>query len=230
MKNFYNKYNKYIVAICFITVGFLSGMYLKDGNPDCNKSSFKFINPDLFCNYSQVVEKNSYIKLKHELSAFIQDKKDDNTVSDVSIYFRDLDNGPTLGINEQTLFSPASLLKMPLMLTFYNLANDEGSDVLNKKIKVLPNNSKLIQMVKPKEDAEIGKEYTVSQLIEYMIKHSDNNSYYALLDYLYVLHPERDLLSDTFVDLGIVDPKSIVDNTISVKSYGSIFTQLYNSS
>jgi hypothetical protein len=63
-----------------------------------------------------------------------------------------------------------------------------------------------------------------------MIKYSDNKAYYVLLDKLHLISPDRDLLKDTFVELGIVDPKDLLDNTISVKSYSSIFIQLFNSS
>ena len=72
--------------------------------------------------------------------------------------------------------------------------------------------------------------YMIDELLMRMIKYSDNRAYYVLREYLKQLSPHTDLLKETFVDLGIVDPQDYLDETITVKSYASTFVQLYYAS
>jgi beta-lactamase class A len=232
MNNNFLKKRKYLIFYGFLvlSVGFLIGLLCYRLYFSCDKNDFKYINPNLACKDSSVVKKHAYAKLKSKLEDYIQEKKNDGTAAQVSIYFRDLQSGPTLGLNEHDLFSPASLLKLPLLLTYYNLNNEKIPDLLERSIVaqtrwVIPK-----QLIQPKESIVLGRTYSVEDLLLYMIKYSDNNAYYVLLDYLAQVSPERDALNDTFIDLGIVDPKNFLDNTISTKLYGSIFIQLYNSS
>lgn len=218
-----------IFALLFLIVGFGIGSIIFNFGIRCDNNEFKYINKELICKDNLVVSKQSYIKLKHELESFIQEQKKANKATDVSIYFRDLQNGPTLGIKEHEFFSPASLLKLPLLLTYLSL-RDEQPDILKREISIIDTDNTLKQTILPKESIEQGKTYTVEDILGRMIKYSDNKSYYALLDYLREISPKNDLLKQTFVDLGIIDPKDIIDDTISVKSYGSIFVQLYYSS
>jgi len=228
--NFFKKSKLVFIIIISLLIGLIIGFWGRYIKSNCDINGFKYINLDLVCEKKEVVKKQAYATLKGELEDYIQEIQKEKKVTDVSIYFRDLQNGPTLGINEHELFSPASLLKLPLLLTYYNLRNEKFPDLFDRKI--ITNTSWTIpeQIIKPKDPIILGEEYTINTLLDHMIKYSDNNAYYVLLSYLHEISPDRDLLKDTFVDLGIIDPKDFLDNTISVKSYGSIFVQLYNSS
>jgi beta-lactamase class A len=63
-----------------------------------------------------------------------------------------------------------------------------------------------------------------------MIKYSDNQSYFLLNKYIHDISPTEDLVKDTYIDLGIINPRDMLDQTISVKSYASIFVELYHNS
>lgn len=220
-----------IKASIFLLAGFLIGLcFYGGGNNNC-QDNLNYINYDLACEGKKVVSKSNYAAMKTDLLDFIERKKQEGVVTDISIYFRDLHNGPTLGINEHEVFSPASLLKLPLYITYENLKSSTEPDLFEREILVENVNPiQLNQSILPKEYVNSGESYSIKTMLDYMIKYSDNASYYVLLEYLRQIYPERDLLKDTFVDLGIIDPKDLLDNTISVKSYGSIFVQLYNSS
>lgn len=222
--------NKQKLSILLLILGLAVGAYLNSESFKCNKNILSHINPDLVCSDRITIQKYSYTKLKHQLNDFINQELNDKVVSNVSIYFRDLQNGPILGINEHELFSPASLLKLPLLLTYYNLRDKSDNNLFNKTIVVDDSSYVLTQNIPPSQYAKPGQEYTIKQLLDYMIKYSDNNAYFALLDYIERSYPDEDLLKETYTDLGILDPRSITDNVVSVKLYGSIFTQLYNSS
>lgn len=219
-----------VAVVLSLLIGFGIGFLLSDRGADCQKSSLRYINLDLDCKNNPLVSKKNYVELKNRLETFIQDNKTANTVTDVSVYFRDLQNGPTLGIDEYALFSPASLLKLPLLLTYENLKDTTQPDLFNQTTTVKDDGDTLIQIIPPKQSAKIGRTYSIGDLLTLMMTYSDNNSYFALLDYLQKISPNVDVEKQTFVDLGVVDPQDVFQNTISVKAYGSIFTQLYNAS
>lgn len=223
-----------IIIVLGILVVFGAGVVARQYNiihfgAVCDLSKYRYINAELRCKSKQIVDKRGYIELKQDLLKFIQEKKKENVITDVSIYFRDLQNGPTLGIDEYSQFSPASLLKLPLLLAYYNLRENQP-DLFEKQLIIKNLEKELTQSILPKESIQLNKTYSINDLLNYMIRYSDNQSYYVLLDYLHQISPEKDLLKETFDDLGIIDPKDFLDNTISVKSYGSIFVQLFNTS
>ncbi len=222
------KYKIIIISSIFLLLGIIFGISIS--NKTCNVYKLKYIDPNLNCSENPIVKKSSYIQLKHDLEEYIQIGKDKKAVTDVSIYFRDLSNGPTLGINEHSTFSPASLLKLPLLLAYENMKNENSPDIFSKKITAETTWTIPEQVIPPANSITLGNVYSIDKMLSYMIQYSDNNSYYVLLDYLHKNYTERDILKDTFVSLGIVDPKDFLEDTISVKSYGSIFTQLYYSS
>ncbi len=218
------------LSLFFLLIGFGVGFVLDKGTHSrCSAENFEHINPDLVCKLAPVVSKQGYSKLKADLEKFISDKKQEGIVSSVSIYFRDLHNGPTLGMNEYEKFSPASLLKLPLFLTYLNLSENNPA-FLETKIGFEEKNLTQKQYFPSAKIAQNNTPYTINTLLEYMIEYSDNNSYYALNQYLRQVSPNTDLLRETFLDLGIIDPQNFADQTLSVKSYGSIFVQLYHSS
>jgi beta-lactamase class A len=225
--------HKLLVIFIFITFVFLIGVSYFIGKKstyiNCDLSKFKYVNQQLGCKPPFVIDKKSYAELKKELDKYISSKKEIGEITDVSIYYRDLSDGPTLGINEYAQFSPASLLKLPLLLTYYNLENRQ-SGLFDRKLT--PHNIKnnLLQTIPPEKSIQEDNTYSIREILKYMIKYSDNKAYYILLQYLHEIFPQTDLLKETFVDLGIVDPRNLLDDTISVKSYASIFIQLYYSS
>src|SRR5690606_9661817 len=48
-----------------------------------------------------------YTTLRNDLISLIEEEKRKGTVSSISVYFRDLQNGPTISINAQENFIPA---------------------------------------------------------------------------------------------------------------------------
>src|ERR1035437_4756889 len=126
----------------------------------CNLSKYQYINTELNCKYKQILDKRDYGGLKQNLFSFIEEKKKENVITDVSIYFRDLQNGPTLGINEYSQFSPASLLKLPLLLTYYNLREDQP-DLFEKQITIQNLEKEVTQNIAPKESIQLNKTYSI---------------------------------------------------------------------
>lgn len=194
----------------------------------CARSSFQYINKELACGGSLVVKKHAYAELKTKLEDFIQSKTNEKEVSEVSVYFRDLENGPTLGINEHANFAPASLLKVPLSLAYIGLSENEEPKLLQKKIHYIKSQRITEPLIPPANLIEENKTYSINELLERMIMYSDNRAYNLLLQFLNDNYPSS--LQDTLESLGLIDPQNALEETLTVKSYASIFIQLYNAS
>lgn len=228
-----NRFRTKIVFFCFIMFIFFAGFYVhsfkNNLNSDCDFSKYEYINKEMKCDSRLVIKKTGYEEFKRNLLEVIEENKTINNINDVSIYFRDLQNGPTLGIQEHELFTPASLLKVPLLMTYFNL-RDSVPDLFDRELFFQKSNKFVSQNITPGKSIKLNNAYTINSLLEYMIKYSDNQAYFILFNYLYKISPNTDLLKETLVDLGVLYPKSFIEETLSVKSYSSIFVQLFHSS
>lgn len=234
------KKQKWVYLIIFTGVfalGFFANFYFDKfsykmkNDRNCNNIDYKYINPALICVEKAVVNKRNYVEFKTKLYAVIQEKIDKKEISSASVYFRDLEYGPTFGINEYAQYAPASLLKVPLMLTYLNLQK-QLPDLDKVKLYYEPQRYThvLDPIFPPSQSIKENTPYSIDELLSFMIVNSDNKAYFLLLDYLEDLSPSEDLLKETYIDLGLIDPKSDLENTITIRSYAAIFTQLYYAS
>ena len=193
-----------------------------------NKQNYQFINPLLECDSSNSISTNKNLsELKKELATIINQEIDKNNITFAALYYRDLNNGPWLGINESELFSPASLIKVPLMIAYYKLSEKDPS-ILEKNIT----NTKIYnpneQNFPPQEYLEPNQTYTVNELIRRMITFSDNMAYQNLLENI-----DGNLVYKVYNDLGVDISQAAQDpsgNIVSVKNYASFYRVLFNSS
>ena len=186
------------------------------------------INP-LRCEPDTAVKKKEYSVLRHELNDYVVKNKQEGNFTNAAIYFRDLQNGPIININEQENFVPASLLKLPLLIMYYKKAETEPQ-LLAQKVNIEGDLDTWEQNIVPGKSVQKGVTYTVNDLLTLMITESDNVSWKLLLKYLRTNYSESDFI-DTLSDLGIVDPrKQNNQQYITVQGYASIFRVLYNSS
>lgn len=205
------------------------------GQSDCAAELVnQYLNPQLNCGQAYLIDKQAYIGLKHQLENFIANKQSLGEVDTVSVYFRDLYNGPTLGLNEHIEFVPASLLKLPLLLAYINF-QIERPGLFDERLMLTGAAVDQSQYYLPSSQLETGVDYSVQDLLSAMMVRSDNQAFYVLRDYLIQIAPDRDLLLDTYIDLGLIDlglidPASPDDRSLSVKSYAAIFQQLYHAS
>lgn len=214
-----------------IWLGFILGSYfvqqkLEQNNPVSvrKQGEYKFINPLLECDIKNTYLDNVYIPFEKKLKQAINDlneKKYQN--KEIAVYFRDLNNGPWFGINYSATFTPASLLKVPLMIAYYKQAESDPA-ILSKKIVLHSSDQNLPQNISTGEKLVIGKEYTVQELIDFMIINSDNTAMFNLLDNI-----DQEKLNKVYLDLGIIVPDiRTPEDFMSVAEYASFFRILYN--
>ena len=197
-----------------------------DTSTEVHAGAYKLINPLYECNNRESYGVKEFSDLENILNNTIDKITSKNSVTRVSVYFRDLNNGPWFGINEKDDFAPSSLLKLPVMMAYFKNAQDDPS-ILTKLIKYNADPKGLIaQNFKPNISLEKGKSYTVEYLIERMIEGSDNVALGLLEDN--IAGADVDKVTQ---DLGIPTATINTPNDfMNVRNYSGLFRVLFNSS
>jgi beta-lactamase class A len=201
----------------FTTPGrFSSEKHLGDGH---------FTNPLLECITDETGGTARDLNIsKSELTGYIQSIIQSGKVSDMSVYMRDLNNGPWLGVNEEEDFLGSSLLKVPVLISYLHEAED-NPDILQKKIAYTKKTIDDNQYWNASKDIVVGQTYTVEELLGYMIDYSDNNATQLLVGNL----PPSELAA-TFSAFGLPQPSADQPYPVDVKAYASFFRVLFNAS
>lgn len=184
--------------------------------------NYAYISPLLECGDSQGILPKDAKNAEQAVKDIIAAKKESGSLDSIGVYYRDLHNGPTFSINANAKFSPGSLLKIPIMMAAYKQAVSDPK-FLTKRINYTEPSSKSSQVVQVADPIVQGKSYTVLELIEHMIWHSDNNA--AIQLYKTV---GFDSVVSAYTDLGYESPVQNQDYLISVRDYSTLFRVLYN--
>lgn len=199
----------------------------QDASPlESRKGVHDFVNPLLECNDFKPL---GLVRtgLRHTLQNLIDDKRKEGLLSVASVYFRDLNNGPWFGIGEKEVFSPASLMKVPLLIGYMKHAEKEPG-LLQKKMAFKSSERIVDQNIPPAESLTPGASYSVKDLLYRMIVHSDNEAAAVLFK-----NDGNHYFERMFSDLGLLSPEgksSWRDYGLRVKDYASFFRILYNAS
>jgi beta-lactamase class A len=190
------------------------------------------INPRFACGKEFAIRKTEYRELRSELLQYVDTQKEAGNVREASIYFRDLEAGPVMGINESEAFIPASLLKIPLALAFFSLREEQSEKIFEERIAYVraATAPTPVQTFKPKHGLVDGEEYSIEELIERTLIYSDNESAEVLYEYL-LRNYGYGTLAAAYRNLGIVDVGADINvAAVTAKDYASVFRQLYNAS
>ncbi len=160
----------------------------------------------------------------------LEQEKKAGKLSSAAIYFRDLNNGPTFYFNEQLEFAPMSLLKLPIMVALYKYVENDPQQ-LQQKLRTPSGFAQNSQIMEAGKTLSPDTEYTLDELVRYMIAYSDNRATDMLTAWLEQKGPNLEIIRRTLSDLGVVGYEADLSNTkITVKQYASIFRILYNAS
>ncbi len=198
-----------------------------DGEIRENLSNLTFTNPLLECDLGETYLSQSKARPSvRKLQKLIESKQESGDIVFASLYFRDLNNGPVIGINESEKFFPASLMKVPLAMLFYK-ASETNPDTLEQKVNPIkyPPVVNLSQLIEPETRINDTTEYSIKELIEHALLYSDNRASELLVNVM----PEGGLKT-VLNDLHLEMPKNSVDDFFTVKEYSTFFRVLFNSS
>lgn len=191
-----------------------------------------FVNQALACD-SRSEDRSRYASLENDVRKRLTARQAKGELSRASVYFLALESGATFGIQEDTKFAPASLLKLPLAFV-YLVLEAEQPGLLNKKLPYAAVQVRDYQIPAQNELSPAGlapgAPTTIEALLRAAVAHSDNLAYYILLQYLKDQPQGAERFQRTLQEIGIVDPEKLTDETVSVHNYASLFRLLYNAS
>lgn len=222
----------YFSWITFVVVGFIFGIlysadissFLVEINPLNHENSEQKTYIDPYINSQRTPVKYVPFELKTSKRIFEEINRDKNI--SLSVYVRNLDNGPWFGIGEDDDFAPIRTLKMPLFIAY--LKWSEQDIMLLEKELIIPktatDNTEKIFI--PKSNIQSGKAYSIKKLLEEMMINSNVIATEVLLKNIPYI-----LLSKVDSDLGVLLPgEEDIRDTISLKEYSSFFRILYTAS
>jgi hypothetical protein len=162
-----------------------------------------------------------------ELKRFIKSVETREGIAKIALYYRDLDSGQWIGHHEDKRFSTASLYKLPVAFACMKQAAGDPK-FLEKRVVFpgLPKPEMGRYHYPPRELLEKGRAYAVRDLLERMLRYSDNGAALLLNDVV-----GQGMVDAVIADMGI-DPIRLKTkgSSLSPEEYGHFFRVLYNAS
>ncbi len=191
-----------------------------------NTDKYTFIHPLLAVGrVDSDIQSPEYKPLLKNIQSLIDTAKSAGGVSDASVYF--LNYGKESGsfaIDQNVPYSPASLLKVVIMVAYFKKSETEPS-LLTREFVYAPSVAKSLEAISFENPTKltIGSHYSASDLIDRMIIDSDNGAMNVLL-----ANMDDAYLSQVYTELGLEGPQADSTYTISAKNYSLFFRILYN--
>lgn len=186
-------------------------------------SGYQFIKPLLYA--EPTCESINLTQYKPSIESVINENKLNGNITTASVYIREFSSAQWIAINEDEQYSPGSLMKIPELIAYYKM-KEKVPGILEKKIvfdhvrvtdKTTTFNSKQI---------ELGKSYTIRDLLDYMIVYSDNNATILLNENI-----DKNTFVKVFTDIGLQAPDFKASSYPMTANNFSIFLkELYNAS
>lgn len=220
------------VLLCAAT--FVAGWFLRPAavppmTPQpLRATGYQFISPLITCNFNALKVTPESKGISNDIQAVIQKHEAAGDISKASTYFGDFKTSAWSGTYGTETFYPSSITKIPIMMAYYALA-ESTSSILDAPITYPVGSTDLnnTQETKPAIALVPGQTYTVNELIEHMIKYSDNNAAALLFNAL-----DPGTVLNIYNELQIpINNNPTVDNLdfVSAQQLTLLFRVLYNS-
>ncbi|MDR3558931.1 MAG: class A beta-lactamase-related serine hydrolase [Candidatus Pacebacteria bacterium] len=195
--------------------------------PNCSKN-FPFLNNDINCQSFDDIS-NQIENLHVNIGGVIDDEKNNGHIIRASVFYRDLNTKRWFGINDTDDFYPASLLKLPVALIYYKVAELQP-DIFDRQLQIPtagedPTNSD--QHYPPQNPLVPGQTYSIGDMLKHMLVYSDNAPFGILSD------TAKDYSVQVLTDLGMTVPPASSppgDWKVTPRGFAAIFRTLYNAS
>lgn len=197
-------------------------------NTDCvygitRLSGYRRIGPIVTAD--QECEAEILMPLKLNIASYIENEQKSGNVINTSVYIRRLTDDSWINVNPQDVFHPASLLKVPQLITYLKKAESEPGLLDKEYLFEHPYNDMPTQYYSAKT-LQPGHRYTIKELFHFMIVYSDNNANIELVNRM-----DMNLFNSTFKALRL-SPPNLTDYSyqISARDYSKFLELLYNAS
>lgn len=225
-----------LIALAVFASGYLAGRYARTWEAGATRPgqlqelharADMFINPLVVCDdRGPGIEFTELRDFKRSIQEHIDRLKQAKGVSNIAVYFRDLNNGPAFGIDQDVRFTPASLMKVPMMIACLKIAEKTPEFLQQRIAKRDSVDFNLMETVKPSQVIIPNQEYTIEELVRRTVAYSDNNALNLLISKV-----DNRQIEEIYEDLGIPSPqRTPSEDFLTVKEYASFFRILFNAS
>jgi beta-lactamase class A len=186
---------------------------------------YQYIHPLLYA--EPQCESEELVDCKNQINQIINANKANGKIISASVYLREFSQAQWISINASDNYSPGSLLKVPELIALYKM-NESQPGFLDKVIAYKDANVTKSNRIISFESNHIkpGNNYTVRELIKYMIVYSDNDATMLLNSLV-----DKSVFSRVFTDVGLKEPDySSSDYKMNVSDYSIFLKELYNGS
>ena len=204
----------------------VSGNLKKLPKPDCRYDitrlqGYKRIGP--IVSAAQECEAEALMPLKLNVTSFIDDEITAGRIINASVYMRRLSDDAWVNINPEHSYHPASLLKVPQLITYLKMAENEPG-LLEKRYVFNPPAGEMPVQYYSAKTLQPSHKYSIKELFHYMIVYSDNFANLELVSRM-----DMNIFNKTFKDLRLTPPDLMDQNyTISARDYSRFLETLYN--
>lgn len=161
--------------------------------------------------------------LRSKVTNLISGYKAQNAIISASVYYMDFKTGDWFAINGSEGYTPGSLLKLPVCMSFFKLS-EYKPDIMERQVFYDPNIHGVPSQTFEVDPIKPGKAYSMSELIRRVLKDSDNHST-SLINY----QIDYDALKLLYRDLDQAVPDMHdISYTTNVLEYSRFLQILYN--
>ncbi len=169
-------------------------------------------------------ESKKYGVLKGKLADLLENMKMAGTISEASIYLKELERGEWISLNGEERYRPASLMKIPLLLSYLRMAEATPGLLTQKLVYKKPDSVNISAQFYAPPAVQPGKEYTIHELLYFMAAHSDNNATWLLASKF-----DASVTKKLFDDFGLPEPVDDDEKfTLTPKECSVFFNAIYN--
>lgn len=221
-----------ILAIALLFAAFFIGSLSASGKYNAflqsislkrsNNPAYPFVHPITGLSSANADTVGQFGSLESKIKAIFA--ANSSTVGRYSVYLKDQNTGLWLGINENDMYNPASMLKIALAIAAYKQAEEQPGFLAKSEVytPALAAINTSLPFSLPSE-LKVNGSYTIQDLIDKMLIDSDNGAKDILGNTI-----DPDIIQDVYTNLDVEAPKDGDDYTISTKKYTAFFRSLYN--
>jgi beta-lactamase class A len=186
---------------------------------------YQYIHPLLYA--EPQCESEELADCKNQINQIINANKANGKLISASVYVREFTQAQWTSINASDLYSPGSLLKVPELIALYKMSERQPGfldKVIEYKDQSATKSNRVINF--ESNHIKLGNNYTIRDLIKYMIVYSDNDATMLLNTLI-----DKSVFSKVFTDIGLKEPNySSPDYKMNVTDYSIFLKELYNGS
>ncbi len=162
--------------------------------------------------------------LKATIADLITSETSKGNLIEASIYVRKLDDGSWMALNGYNGYNPGSLIKVPILITYLKMSESKPN-LMKENIRFDQQFTQMPIQEYPDQTITPGRNYSIRELLEAMIVHSDNNATILLIQ-----HMDVDAFKKLFTDIGLPSPPEKDPNfKINAVDISKFIRILYNS-